>query len=189
MATVAPETPVPDVLTTVPATVMVGGGFTVMVALAVRLPEVAVRVAVVADATLAGGVYAVVSPVAGSMLPGPLSAQDTVPVVLASVAVKLTGDPPAMTVELGGEMDSEGLFPPSPLLFPDPPPQARARQSNGTDASQRETDMWEPFVRFSTIRRQPRGRPTRWQPSEPFRALGPRDQRCQSAREYSPCVR
>jgi hypothetical protein len=36
--------------------VTVGGGLTVMVALAVRLPEVAVRVAVVADATFAGGV-------------------------------------------------------------------------------------------------------------------------------------
>jgi hypothetical protein len=56
MATVAPETPLPEAFTTVPATVMVGGGFTVMVALAVRVPEVAVRVAVAGEATLAGGV-------------------------------------------------------------------------------------------------------------------------------------
>jgi hypothetical protein len=35
---------------------MVGGGFTVMVALAVSVPDVAVSVAVVAEATLAGGV-------------------------------------------------------------------------------------------------------------------------------------
>jgi hypothetical protein len=56
MATVAPLTPLPAVLTTVPATVMVGGGFTVMVALAVRVPDVAVSVAVVAEATLPGGV-------------------------------------------------------------------------------------------------------------------------------------
>lgn len=42
--------------TTLPATVIVGGGLMVMLAVAVRLPEVAVRVAEVALATLAGGV-------------------------------------------------------------------------------------------------------------------------------------
>ena len=80
--------------------------------------------------------------------------------------------PPAMTVELAGEMAREGLFPPPPLLFPDPPPQATARQSNGTDVSQLATDMWEPFVRFSTFRRRPPGAPTAGRPSERFRALG-----------------
>ena len=56
IATVAPETALLAASLTAPATVMVGGGFTVRVALAVRLPEVAVRVAVVDEATLAGGV-------------------------------------------------------------------------------------------------------------------------------------
>jgi hypothetical protein len=56
IATVALATPLFALSRTFPATVMVGGGFTVMVALAVRLPDVAVSVAVVAEATLAGGV-------------------------------------------------------------------------------------------------------------------------------------
>jgi hypothetical protein len=45
-----------------------------------------------------------------------------------------------MTVALDGEMDSDGAFPPPPL-FPEPPPQARARQSNDRDVSQRGADM------------------------------------------------
>jgi hypothetical protein len=81
------------------------------------------------------------------MLPGPVRFQVAVPVVLAKAAVKLTGDPPAMTVALGGEMEREGVFPPPPL-FPLPPPQPMARDSNASDASQRRTDMSEPFVRF-----------------------------------------
>ena len=56
MATVAPEMAFLDPSITMPATVMVGGGFTVMLALAVSVPEVAVSVAVVDEATLAGGV-------------------------------------------------------------------------------------------------------------------------------------
>ena len=56
MATVAPEMAFLDPSITMPATVMVGGGLTVMLALAVSVPEVAVSVAVVDEATLAGGV-------------------------------------------------------------------------------------------------------------------------------------
>jgi hypothetical protein len=56
MDTVAPGTRLPTVSTTLPVTVRVAGGFTVRVAREVRLPEVAVSVAVVDEATVAGGV-------------------------------------------------------------------------------------------------------------------------------------
>src|SRR5689334_9249702 len=95
------------------------------------------------------------------MLPGPVRLQVAVPVVLAKVAVKLTGAPPAMTVVLGGEIEREGVFPPPPLLFPLPPPQATTRDSNVSDVSQRWTDMWEPFVRFSTLQATAPDRVTR----------------------------
>jgi len=76
------------------------------------------------------------------MLPGPLSAQATVPLALTRVAVKSTGAPPAMSVELAGKTVSEASFPPPPpVLFPDPPPHAMNRQSSDTDPSPRTTDM------------------------------------------------
>jgi hypothetical protein len=52
------------------------------------------------------------------MLPGPLSAHDTFPDALTSVLLKLTGDPPAMTVVLEGETVREAF----PLPPPPPPP-------------------------------------------------------------------
>ena len=89
---------------------------------------------------------------------------------------------------LEGVMDSEGSFPPPPL-FPEPPPQARDRQSNDRDMSQRGTDMAEPFVRFSTFSGDSlRGTPHTGPPPETFRALGGSPS-CQSPREYSAYVR
>jgi len=115
----------------------------VIVALAVRVPEVAVNVAEVGDPTLAGGVYVVLVPVEAPMLPGPLSAQDTVPLALRSALVKLTGGPPATTVLVDGETDSEGVFPPLLLLllFGPEPPQPMRRQSSETDVSHRAFGM------------------------------------------------
>jgi len=57
MLTDAPLTGVPFKAMTLPVTVMAGGTFTVMVALAVRLaPALAVSVAVAVEGTLTGGV-------------------------------------------------------------------------------------------------------------------------------------
>ena len=73
-----------------------------------------------------------VAPVAGSIEPGPLRVHDTVPVVLFSVAVKVTAAPPAVTVVLPGEMLRLGL-----LSFPPEPPQARQSRSTPAAATRR----------------------------------------------------
>jgi hypothetical protein len=65
-----------------------GSGLTVMAAVPVLVPHVAVRVAVVTAETEAGGVYEMLGPEVALMVPGPLKVQLTVPVV--SVAAKLT---------------------------------------------------------------------------------------------------
>src|SRR5215468_3466871 len=85
------------------------------------------------------------------MLPGPLSAQDTVPVASTSALVKLTGEPPATTVLVVGETDREGFgdgfglgFPASG--FPLEPPQPRRRHSSDADVSHRAFDMSDSLV-------------------------------------------
>src|SRR4030095_628966 len=87
------------------------------------------------------------------MLPGPLSAQDTVPVALRSVLEKLTADPPATTVVLDGETEREGVFPPPPASPAPPlllPPQPMTRQSTETAVRHRAFDMSDSRVSDST---------------------------------------
>src|SRR6056297_144604 len=93
-------------LTTRPLTVIVEGcgvGSTVMVAEAVSVPAVAVRVTVVDDASLAGGVYVVVVPLAESIVPtAGASDQEIASLLFWRVAVKSCVAPPAVTVAFVG---------------------------------------------------------------------------------------
>ena len=73
-----------------------------MVAASAKLVPVmlAVRVAFTGtlEAMLVGGVYCVLVPVAGVMLPGPLSVQVIVPVALTIAAVKVVAGAPGLAV-------------------------------------------------------------------------------------------
>jgi hypothetical protein len=137
MVTLAPTTGALSLPTTVPLTLIDAGTPTWIVALALRPLAVAVTVAVVGVPPKGGGVYAVVVPAAGVMLPGPFTVQAMGFDDPERLAVKLTAGPPMTADAVWGEMLRVGCPPPPPP----PEPQARREMSVAPSPTRASKDM------------------------------------------------